>query len=358
MKPFAPFERLALAVGAALCLGAAPVPPPVAAEKLLEDTPAPVFADYRLFVDGADRSPNRGVTPYDVNTPLFSDYADKRRYLYLPPGTHIGYRPQGLMAFPIGAVLIKTFAYPADLRRPAERVRPIETRLLIRKRAGWSAVTYVWNDDQTSAVLKRAGLRLPVGFIDSHGQTRAFDYAVPNVNQCKQCHAQAGVIGPIGLKARNLNSDFDYAGGRENQLTHLARLGLLDGAPVAAVVPRTPRWNDPSLPLEPRARAYLDANCGHCHSRAGLASNSGLYLTLEETDPNVLGIGKRPVAAGKGSGGLEVAIDPGHPDRSILLYRMASTEPGVVMPQFGRALVHDEGVALVRDWIGGMPKAP
>src|SRR5205085_6656503 len=164
----------------------------------------------------------------------------------------------------------KTFAYPADFRRPQDDVRLIETRLLIRKRRGWATAAYVWSQDQTSAVLKRAGQRLPVTFVDAQGRRRSFDYAVPNVNQCKQCHAQAGVLGPIGPKAGNLNGEFDYPGGRENQLTHLTRLGLLAGAPAAADAPHTPRWSDQSAPIAGRARAYLDANCGHCHSRAGL----------------------------------------------------------------------------------------
>ena len=59
--------------------------------------------------------------------------------------------------------------------------------------------------------------------------------------------------------------------------------------------------------------------------------------------------------AGRGSGDLSVGIDPGHPDASILAYRMASTEPGVMMPELGRSITHEEGLALIRQWIAGMP---
>ncbi|HEY9219345.1 MAG TPA: hypothetical protein VIO94_14955, partial [Phenylobacterium sp.] len=121
-----------------------------------------------------------------------------------------------------------------------------------------------------------------------------------------------------------------------------------------AAAPRTPIWDDPGEPLERRARAYLDANCGHCHSPSGIANNSGLNLNLEETRPSALGVGKHPVAAGRGSGGLDVSIAPGEPDRSIIAYRMASTEPGVMMPELSRSLVHDDGLALVRAWIAQM----
>ena len=85
-----------------------------------------------------------------------------------------------------------------------------------------------------------------------------------------------------------------------------------------------------------------------------MASNSGLYLNVEETRPAALGVGKGPVAAGRGSGGLRVGIEPGHPDASILAYRMASTEPGVMMPELGRSLTHEEGLALIRAYIAGM----
>ena len=85
-----------------------------------------------------------------------------------------------------------------------------------------------------------------------------------------------------------------------------------------------------------------------------MASNSGLFLNLEETRPAALGVGKGPVAAGRGSGGLRVGVEPGDPDSSILAYRMASTEPGVMMPELGRSLTHAEGLALIRAYIAGM----
>ncbi|MEO8927553.1 MAG: SO2930 family diheme c-type cytochrome [Caulobacteraceae bacterium] len=349
-----------LAALGALCVAlllaaAAPAPSPVDVARLLDETPAPTLADYHLFTDAGARAPNAGLTPYDLNTPLFSDYALKRRYIFLPPGTSARYTAEGPLDFPVGATLVKTFAFPTDFRHPDQNVRFIETRLLIRRAGGWSALAYVWNAAQTQAVLKRAGLRAPVSFIDAAGAARAIDYEVPNVNQCKECHGQGGQIVPLGPKARNLNGAYPYAKGSENQLVRWTRLGLLTGAPDPAAAPRTPRWDDPRQPLEGRARAYLDVNCGHCHNGAGLASNSGLYLTFEETDPARLGVGKRPVAAGRGSAGLLFDIDPGHPERSILPHRMASTEVGVMMPQIGRTLAHREGVALIAAYIAAMP---
>lgn len=350
--------RVLVAIAAAgLLLAAAPPAPPVALDALLAETPAQTLDAYRLFVDAGGRTPNDRVTPYALNTPLFSDYAEKHRFVFLPPGKAAAYTAAGALDFPVGTTLVKTFAYPADLRRPNEKVRFLETRLLIRRADGWAALAYVWNDDQTLATLKRAGTRLDVSFVDAAGRARRVDYAVPNVNQCKECHAVAGEMSPLGPKARNLNGAFAYAAGRENQLAHWTRTGMLTGAPSPATAPRTAVWDDVADPLAARAEAYLDANCAHCHNARGMASNSGLFLDVEESRPAARGIGKRPVAAGRGSGGLEVSIAPGDPAASILLHRMKSTEPGVMMPELGRALVHDQGVALVAAYIARLQPA-
>jgi uncharacterized repeat protein (TIGR03806 family) len=258
----------------------------------------------------------------------------------------------------VGAVLIKSFAYLADFRRPNDKVRVLETRLLIHQRAGWKALAYVWNDEQTEARLKRAGARIDVSFADAHGQPRELSYRVPNQNQCKECHSLSGRLAPIGVKARNLNGVFAYPEGPENQLAHWTRTGMLEGAPALEAAPRTAVWDDPGEPLAARARAYLDGNCGHCHNPRGMASNTGLFLDLEEQRPGKLGLGKRPAAAGKGAGELELDLVPGKPDASIIAYRMASTDPGVMMPELGRALVHDEGLALVREYIESLSATP
>ncbi|WP_448582383.1 SO2930 family diheme c-type cytochrome, partial [Thermaurantiacus sp.] len=276
---------------------------------------------------------------YTVTAPLFSDHAEKARAIALPPGARARLVGDGLLDLPVGTVLVKSFVYPASAAGPAVTM---ETRLLVRRAEGWVALPYVWDADGREARLRRAGARVPVR-VAVEGETRALAWAVPNVNQCKTCHAVGNALQPLGVKARNLAATGDLA--------RLARLGLLDGAERLAAVRALPRPDDIAAPLAGRARAWLDANCGHCHARAGSASNSGLFLDWEEADPVALGIGKRPVAAGRGSGGRDVAIAPGHPERSILLFRMQSTEPGVMMPELGRTLVDEKGIALVRAWI-------
>jgi uncharacterized repeat protein (TIGR03806 family) len=340
-------------------LGAAPAPPPVDGAALLADAPAPQISAYHLFTDTPGMSPNARVTPFRLITPLFTDYALKRRYLYLPPGTQARYVGPGVFDFPVGAALIKTFLYPADFRRPKENLRLIETRLLIHKPEGWVGLTYVWNADGSDARLVRAGKRMDVSYLDEHGAAQTIDYAVPNQNQCKSCHSQSGALSPLGPKARNLNSDYDYAGGAaENQLAHWTRIGALTGAPDPKTLAPTPRWDNPSEPLALRARAYLDVNCGHCHNPAGLASNSGLYLNWEQPLDAQFGLMKRPVAAGRGAGDLLFDITSGDPDHAILTYRMASNEPAVMMPQLGRSVVHREGLELIRAYVRSLKPAP
>ena len=338
------FVKFSSAVLAALFLVGASPPPGVDGARLLADAAAPKLSDYRLFADTAGRVPAAGMSRYTLNTPLFSDYAEKFRYVWIPKGMAAKYTDAGVLDFPVGTTIVKTFAYPADFRAPANAVRAIETRLLIRKTSGWVPLTYVWNSDQSEAVLKRAGAHVAVGFVDIAGVVQQIDYAVPNTNQCKQCHLSGDTVTPIGPTAENLNDG--------QQLGAMAASGRLTGLPAAP--PRLVRWDDAAAPVAARARAYLDVNCGHCHSRTGFASNSGLYLQHAEPNPVHAGIGKHPVAAGRGSGGRNVAIAPGDPDASILLHRMESNEPGVMMPQFGRSVPHAEGIALVRAYIAGM----
>lgn len=333
--------RYALVISAAALLTAALTRPAGVNDSAItaDGYPASLSA-YGFFTDLPARTPAARVTPYTLNTPLFSDYAEKQRYLYLPTGTKASYSPDAALDLPVGAALIKTFGYGEGAA-----FRPLETRVLLRRASGWVALPYVWNADGSDAVLKRAGTRLPVTFTDPAGQSRTISYAVPNQNQCKDCHALAGAITPIGPTARNLND------GRQLQSWHAA--GLIDRLPADA--PRLAAWDDIAAPVAERASAYLEVNCAHCHNGKGAASNSGLFLDWRQPDAVARGVGKRPVAAGRGSGGREFAIAPGRPDASILLHRMESTEPGVAMPEVGRALPHAEGVKLVRAYIAGLP---
>ena len=290
------------------------------------------LTEFGFFADARADKPAAGVVPYRLNTALWSDGADKHRFLYLPPGTRARASGEGLLDLPVGAALIKTFAFGA---------RKIETRVLLHRPEGWVALPYLWNAAQTEAKLALAGARVPL--TTPAGQ--AISYAVPNKNQCKECHALAGAVTPIGPKARNLSA----AWLKEQHAT-----GRLDTIP--QVANPLPLWEARAKsPVAAVARGYLEVNCAHCHNPKASASNSGLDLRWEQNDPAALGVYKRPVAAGRGAGSFEFGVVPGDPDHSILLYRMASLEGGVAMPELGKATVDPDGVAAVRAWIAAMP---
>jgi len=339
-----------------LCLGWVTAAGAVDRTVALAEKPAKLLSDYDLFANLSEQAPAVGVVPYDLITPLFTDYAEKMRFISLPDGETATYQGAGLPDYPVGTILVKTFAYPDAAATASHGLNLIETRLLIHQADGWVALPYVWNDEDTDAVLKRAGKRLTVEWTRPDGTVLPIRYAVPNVNQCKGCHVTGGEFVPIGPKVRNLNHDFDYASGTENQLTYWASAGLLSPLPDdPSNLPRIANWLDEDhASLNERARAYLDMNCAHCHADAGPGKTSGLFLTWEEEDASRLGVFKRPVAAGRGSGGFEFDILPGNPDESILYFRMASTDPGIMMPETGRSLVHEEGLALIREWITRM----
>jgi uncharacterized repeat protein (TIGR03806 family) len=290
---------------------------------------------FRFFYDERAQVPSRGVIPYALNTPLWSDGAEKLRFIYLPEGTRLTADGEGLLQFPVGAAIIKTFAFGEGAER-----RLIETRVLLHRADGWVALPYRWNAEQTVATLALAGGR--VDLTTPSGE--AISYAIPNKNQCKSCHGKDGAVIPIGPKARNLSGAW---------LADMSRKGWLAGDTSGG--DQLPDWRTHATgPAAPLARAYLDVNCAHCHQPGGGASNSGLDLRWEQSDAHALGIFKRPVAAGRGAGGHDFSVLPGEPDKSILLYRMDSAEPGIAMPELGKASVDKEGVAVVRRWIAEM----
>ena len=331
---------IACAAGAlAASVAVQAVPPPVIVNDAAivgEDLPRSLedFAFFRKR-NGTDPAPR--VVPYELNTPLYSDGAEKLRYIYLPEGAQIEADAEGLLQLPVGSAIIKTFAF-------GERF--IETRVLLHRADGWLALPYIWNAEQTEATLALAGGRVAI----TTPAGEEISYRIPNKNQCKTCHSKHGEVIPIGPKARNLSHEW---------LSQMVETGHLSAMPEGAdILPIWSRRNEIGKPHDAGmfARAYLDVNCAHCHQPGGSASNSGLDLRWEQDDPYAIGIGKPPVAAGRGAGGLLVSIAPGEPDRSIILHRMASVEPGVAMPELGRASVDEDAIEVMRRWIAEMGK--
>ena len=208
------------------------------------------LSDFGFFADGPRQQPAARVMPYALDTPLWSDGADKLRFIYLPAGTQLAADGEGLLQFPIGAAIIKTFAFGEGAAR-----RLIETRVLLHRTDGWVALPYRWNAEQTEATLALTGGRIDL--VTPAGE--AISYAIPNKNQCKTCHSSSNKVVPIGPKARNLTTAW---------LGQMVKAGALDRVPDGAGI--LPDWRThASGPAAPLARAYLDVNCAHCRTPEG-----------------------------------------------------------------------------------------
>ena len=327
-----------------LCACANPGPDPANPPKRLSDWGV-------LDKRGDALVPAGASFAYSLHTPLFSDYAEKFRTVWMPEGERARQRGDQVFDFPVGTIISKTFFYrlqeglmtARDSPFPAtgaqaldtRKVRLLETRLLVHAASGWIAVPYVWSDAQDEAYLNITGELLSFDVRVPGGQAQAASYLIPSRNQCASCHARrnSGGLHPIGPKAWNVDLD------------HWRASGWLDSADSVAAHAEFSA-----------ARRYLDVNCAHCHSEEGAGDTSGLFLDIAESDPIRLGVCKRTIAAGQGTGGRTYGIVPGKPDESILVYRMNTTSPAEMMPELGRSLVHSSGVSLLRDWIAAMPE--
>lgn len=321
----------------------------------------PTLSSYHLYSNPQDpRSMPNGARslPYDLTSTLFTDYSNKYRAIHIPAGQQVQYGDTGPLDFPVGSIISKTFTLP--LSSGVEQV--VETRLLIRRSTGWTALPYRWRDDMSDADLVLGGGALTASVVDTDGNTVDVRYRIPDANQCASCHAFFGKNRPIGPKAQWLNRPYtfrDLSTGQShtaNQLLEWQARGLLAATPEQLVnAPRQPVWNDENDgTVDQRARAYLDINCAHCHSIGGRAYATGLYLTAGTTHGITTGVCKPPVSAGTGTGNLSFDVVPGAPDQSILMFRVNSNDPAIRMPELGRSVVHTQGSALIEQWIEEM----
>ncbi|MEM6296716.1 MAG: hypothetical protein AAGA54_35950 [Myxococcota bacterium] len=282
---------------------------------------------YGLFEEPmASLRPGERVVPYELSSELFTDYAEKQRLLRLPIDEVITIRDDGALEYPEGAVLVKTFFYPSDMRDPSASRRILETRLLVKNAGQWNAATYLWNEPQTDATLLLDGTSTAVSWLDESGKSRTTDYVVPHERECVTCHQSDGDAVFIGPTLRNLNRSVERDGSELNQLDHLQAQGILADVE-AASAPSVPNDKDASLSLTDRARAYLDINCAHCHSPGRWDEAARRDLDFRYATP-------------LGQTGLT-----DKPDRVVRQLRDGS------MPYLGTTLRHDEGVALVLEYL-------
>lgn len=288
-------------------------------------------------VDSEDPTkPAKGMIPYDVNSPLWSDGAEKHRHFAIPDGTTITINSEQDWELPIGSVAMKTFLVGE---------KPVETRLFMRHDDGeWAGYTYEWDGDD-AVLLAGSKLRPLDG---------AAAWAYPSRDQCLQCHSRAAG-GTIGFETAQMNRDAVYPSTNRisNQLATLDHIGLF-AAPLAAA--EAPKLAEPAggESLESRARAYLHANCSHCHRPMGggrgtmdLRYTQALRATNTCNADNTQGT----------VGAATKLIVPGMPGASILSLRMHAGD-AKRMPPVAVSVEDELGTRLIDDWIASLTACP
>ncbi len=277
-----------------------------------------------------------GVRPYRASFELWSDGAEKKRWIELPPDTKIDTSNMDFWAFPAGTKLWKEFT------RDGIRV---ETRLIQKRATGsWYTVAYQWRPDQTDADA------VPNGVVDASGT----GHDIPNAEACLTCHGQQPDK-VLGFSALQLSHEpLDASDPLEWTLGRLMDEELLT-APPAAV------FSLPGTEAERAFFGYLHANCGHCHNPTGTANvQTGLDMWLKVAelggpvtqlsvyqalyDVDIVWLDGAPPNAGK-------RIAPGALEESAVYQRFVSKGQSFAMPPLGSEALDSEGKQIFETWI-------
>ncbi|HET8837638.1 MAG TPA: hypothetical protein VFM82_01430 [Flavobacteriaceae bacterium] len=316
----------------------------------LDAVPYATLSEYHFFEENlSDQNPVYGVVPYEPINSLFTDYAKKKRFVWMPYGKKAVYvSDYESLDFPVGTVLIKNFYY--ENVQPGNVQRIIETRLLIKKETEWIFAEYVWNADQSEAFLDMEGSYTEVNWLEN-GEAKSNNYRVPSHSECFTCHKSSETVVPIALKPQNLNSDFSYPEGSKNQLQKLVEFGYLKNTipnSIETVVP----WNDASQDISLRMRSYVDINCAHCHSSTGHCDYRPLRFNFHESgDETNMGVCVLPDTQ---IPPYTKIVVPGDPLRSVLHFRVSTTLEQYKMPLLGRNMVDENAVIMVEEWINSL----
>jgi uncharacterized repeat protein (TIGR03806 family) len=313
-------------------------------------------------VDAADpRKPVAGAIGYEVNSPLWSDSADKARAFVLPAGSTIhvrncltntadcsgGAADDGRWDFPVGTVFIKTFLFDGKL---------VETRLFMHLPSDdWVGYSYQWDEAQTGAKLVSsdgASASFNTG-------TRSVSWHYPSQDDCLNCHNRAGGSS-LGPETAQMNR---VVGG-SNQIDKLAALGLFDAAPpkpykAALVAPYAQPGSDASgATTEQKARSYLHANCAFCHRPGGNFANFDLRYDTAFKDTTTCNADVKKGAIPSAPNKTKILV-PGHEQDSVLWLRMNEADPlKGRMPQIASYQVDASAVTVVGDWIHALTACP
>lgn len=318
-----------------------------------------------LFASTKDHAPAPGVVPYDVIAEPWADGTSAERFIALPGTSQLDLWEKtdvqlGMIKdewkFPDGGVLAKTVSLELEPGNPASRKR-IETQVLHYDVDTWRAYNYLWNDEQTDAVLQGpdgSDRAFKIKDEKAPGGLRQQTWHHAGRTECILCHTtRAGSI--HGFRIPQLNRDHDYAEPNRpivtaNQLATFDHLGYfakpLPEKRIAWVNP-----HDESAPLDARARTYLHINCAHCHRRGGGGSAPFDIQITTPIEKSML-LGTRPTQGTFDIHGAQI-VAPGDPWRSVLYYRMMKLGSGR-MPQFGSKVNDDRGTWLILDWISSL----
>ena len=297
-----------------------------------------------LFSNVAALTPAPGLVEYDVSSPLWSDRAVKRRWIALPGTERVQFTASGAWTFPVGTAFVKHFELPLT----PTTLRRVETRVLLRQVDRWVGYTYRWNAAQTDATLLTAGAS-DVFTVNMGGGPTQQTWKYPAPVECLGCHTPAaGRV--LGVRTVQLNRNFGFTGGSDNQLHAWGScMGLFQQA-IAS--PSTyGSLADPANTAEPigaRARSYLDANCSHCHQPFGPAPG-GLDLRHTPLLSAMNLIGVTPTSGELGVVGAQ-RIHVGSKEQSVLWQRVQSSDLAIHMPR-GAQLPDPLAVSLIGSWI-------
>ncbi len=308
-----------------------------------------------LFASTADHEPAPGIIPYSVNAPLWSDGAQKERFLAIPDDGQIQFTDSRGWNLPEHSVVVKTFFL--DVGEKAGERRRVETRLPVRDQGEWTGYSYQWNDEQTDAELVAAAGHARDFTVHDAATDKAepLTWRFPSRVECMVCHTRAANY-MLGLSALQMNRNHDYGAASENQLEVLERLGVFHDK-LARRPNEMPALADPadaSASLEVRARSYLHANCSHCHVSAG-GGNARLELEFTTPPEKMNLFGERPLHDRFGVADA-LLLTPGEPEKSLLLARLKRSERGR-MPPLATSVVDRQAVALLESWIAAQKSA-
>ncbi|MCA9237722.1 MAG: RICIN domain-containing protein [Planctomycetales bacterium] len=309
-----------------------------------------------LFGDLRSLAASPGIVPYGVNSPLWSDNADKLRWVALPGDGRIEFAEDGGYRWPGGSIFVKHF--DLTVNEQTNEQRRVETRVLVLDQTGRNGygVTYKWRDDHSDADLLPAELDEQIEVVGADGTSRRQTWHYPSRQECLQCHTQkSGFV--LGPNTRQLNGDYAYPTGVvDNQLRTWSYLQMfsnnIDQRDIAEF-DHLVTVDDPHADLELRVRSYVDANCAFCHRPGGTGAQWDARFDTPIELQQCIGGSVRETF---GIAGAKV-VSPANLQTSILYLRMTSSQPTQRMPPVGRNKVDAKAVATFAEWIESLTEA-